>query len=252
MGKSCDTVGCRNSEIAPVAANVPRVTGEFDEDNYLEPKCPNKTPSGFDQEYMAWADADGVGYLAWGWELLDQQERDEQGCSAFYLTEDSGGAPAAPNGTALHDHLAALAAMSAPGAPVGSTSSGGRTASPGDSTSPAPPVSLKLLSSAIRRGDGKVAFILSSPQSCIGTLSGQTVSAYAAKSAKHRRRHIQLGSVRFSLQAGKAKTVTLPLSRASRTLLAAKHRLRVTITIALTSAGHRRTVVTRTLTLIHR
>jgi hypothetical protein len=34
MGKDCDNATCWNSEIAPVAANVPVVTGEFDEDNY--------------------------------------------------------------------------------------------------------------------------------------------------------------------------------------------------------------------------
>ena len=49
MGQSCDNVACWNSQVAPVAAGVPVVTGEFDEDNYLESKCVVKTPNGFDQ-----------------------------------------------------------------------------------------------------------------------------------------------------------------------------------------------------------
>ena len=87
MGKSCDNVACWNSQIAPVAANVPVVTGEFDEDNYDEPKCANTTPSTFDTDYMTWADQHGVGYLAWGWWVLSQSEKDAAGCSAFYLTQ---------------------------------------------------------------------------------------------------------------------------------------------------------------------
>ena len=81
MGQSCANVGCWNSQVAPVAAAVPVVTGEFDEDNYLESKCAVKTPSGFDQEYMGWADEHGVSYLAWGWIVLSQIERTQKGAT---------------------------------------------------------------------------------------------------------------------------------------------------------------------------
>ena len=43
MGKECDNVGCWNGQIAPVAANVPVVTGEFDEDNFENPTCTTRT-----------------------------------------------------------------------------------------------------------------------------------------------------------------------------------------------------------------
>ena len=47
----------------------------------------------------------------------------------------------------------------------------------------------------------------------------------------------------------RTKTVVLKLTRASRRLLLAHHQLRVQITIRLTSATSRRTVIHRTLTL---
>jgi hypothetical protein len=47
----------------------------------------------------------------------------------------------------------------------------------------------------------------------------------------------------------RAKTVVLKLSKASKKMLAAKRSLKVRITITLTSAGHRRTVLHRTTTL---
>jgi endoglucanase len=245
--EKCDTESCWNSEIAPVAANVPVVTGEFDEDNFDEAKCENKTPSTFDQDYMNWADAHGVSYLAWGWLVLNQKEKDEEGCSAFYLLEDYGGTPAAPNGIALHDHLLTLPS----GGITPTTNPGGAPGSPIPISSPStqPAVTLKFLTAAVRVGGASVAFTLRSPVNCSGTLAGQTVSTYAVTTAKRKRRHVSLGTVHFALKAGKTKTVVLTLSRASRKLLAAKHALKVQVTITLASPGHRRTVVVRTLTL---
>jgi endoglucanase len=141
MGKACDNVSCWNSEVAPVAANVPVVTGEFDEDDFDNPSCENRTPSTFDTDYMSWADQHGVSYLAWGWEVLSAEEISDQGCSAFYLTSDPGGTPAAPNGTALHDHLLALApggvTSTGGGSPQGGTS-GGSSTSAGSTASATP------------------------------------------------------------------------------------------------------------------
>jgi hypothetical protein len=77
-------------------------------------------------------------------------------------------------------------------------------------------------------------------------LSGKTVQSFTA--AKRPRR-VSLGSVRFKLAAGKPKKVVLKLSRASRELLAQRHKLRVQITVTLTSAAKQRTVSHRTLTL---
>ncbi|HXD63584.1 MAG TPA: cellulase family glycosylhydrolase [Solirubrobacteraceae bacterium] len=240
MGKACDTAACWNSQIAPIAANVPVVTGEFDEDNYTEPKCATQTPSTFDSDYMTWADQHGVGYLAWGWWVLSQDEKDSAGCSAFYLLNSYDGTPAAPNGTALHDHLISLA-----GAGAG-TSPGGPTG-PTKITKAA--VKLKAFRVSVKPGGSKVAFTLRSAQSATGTLTGQTVSRYAVSAAKIKRHTVSLGSVRFSLKAGKAKTVVLKLSKASRKLLAAHHRLKVQITLTLAGASTRRTVIRRTVTL---
>jgi hypothetical protein len=235
MGKTCDNASCWNSEIAPVAANVPVVTGEFDEDNYTEPQCGNHTPSTFDQDYMTWADQHGVGYLAWGWWVLTQDEKDQAGCSAFYLLNDYSGTPAAPNGTALHDHLLSLA--------------GGLTSTGGGGTGSKPRITLKTFRASVRSGGSRVRFTLRSVQSCAGRLTGQTVRKYALTSAKGKRRKVSLGSVRFSLKGGKTKTVILKLSKPSRKLLKAKHKLKVQITITLTSRANRRTVIHRRITL---
>ena len=56
MGKSATTSACWNSQIAPVAANVPVVTGEFDEDNFTEPTCAARPCPRSTHEYMNWAD----------------------------------------------------------------------------------------------------------------------------------------------------------------------------------------------------
>jgi len=250
MGKTCDNESCWNSQLAPVAANVPVVTGEFDEDDYAEAKCPNKTPSTFDQDFMTWADANGVSYLAWGWWVLAQPEKDEGGCSAFFLLEDYGGTPAAPNGTALHDHLLSLP----PGGlmPVVTTGGGGSVAggpAGGSGNGVVPPATLTAFKDTVISGGTRVAFTLRSGETCTGTLTGETVNAYAATSAKRKRHHVALGTVRFTLQAGRAKTVVLKLSKASRKLLTAKHALKVRIVVTLTNAGHTVTVIHHSVTL---
>jgi hypothetical protein len=93
-GNVCASVSCWNSQLAPVAARVPLVTGEFDESDCSQ---------SFDNSYMNWADSHGVSYLAWGWYVLTGQP-----CSAMYLVTDSSGTPAAPNGAAVHTHLKSL------------------------------------------------------------------------------------------------------------------------------------------------
>jgi hypothetical protein len=97
QGKACDTPACWNSTISAVAAEVPVVTGEFAQDV--------GAPSSFAEDYMTWADAHGVSYLMWGWWVLSPEEIADMGASAYYLLEDWDGTPAAPNGTALRNHL---------------------------------------------------------------------------------------------------------------------------------------------------
>jgi hypothetical protein len=96
-GNVCSTVSCWNSRLSPVAAEVPLVTGEFDESDCSE---------SFDNSYMNWADAHGVSYLAWGWYVLSGQP-----CSSLYLITDAAGTPASPNGVAVRAHLESLPAL---------------------------------------------------------------------------------------------------------------------------------------------
>jgi hypothetical protein len=91
---ACGAAACWNSQLAPVAARVPLVTGEFDESDCSQT---------FDNAYMKWADGHGVSYLAWGWFVLTAQP-----CSALYLVTDHTGTPAAPNGVAVRTHLRSL------------------------------------------------------------------------------------------------------------------------------------------------
>ncbi len=207
QGKQCDHQACWSSTIASVAANVPVVTGEFDEDNFDESKCPNKTPSTFDQDYMNWADSAGVSYLAWGWIVETQSEQDSDGCSAYFLIDDYANyTPAQPNGIAVRSHLQALAAT------------------PGGAGNGKPPVTLKAFSAHVKSGGSAVGFVLRSAQSCAGTLTGQTVNAYAA--VKRKRHKVSLGTAHFALKAGKAKTVVLKLSKTRTSSLSARARSR--------------------------
>ena len=122
-GEACDTATCWDAEVAPVAADVPVVTGELDQgyDCQGTPTSPASLVD-FDTTYLDWADAEGVSYLAWGWWQLSP-DPGTTACSdaAFggggdtYALIDDDGDPVAPDGTALRDHLEALAAAGSPG-----------------------------------------------------------------------------------------------------------------------------------------
>jgi len=89
----CSSSSCWNASVAPVAAKVPVVTGEFGESD-----CAH----GYADGYMAWADAHGLSYLGWTWNPWD--------CGGGpALISDWNGTPTA-YGAGLHDHLAALVA----------------------------------------------------------------------------------------------------------------------------------------------
>lgn len=106
QGEACETEACWNETIAPLAEQVPVVTGEFDEEG-----CPASSlgPATFDNRFMSWADAHGVSYLAWGWLVPEHLE-----CGAEYaLISSYDGVPLEPNGVALKAHLEALAAAQA-------------------------------------------------------------------------------------------------------------------------------------------
>jgi hypothetical protein len=249
QGKGCDNQTCWDSTVKSVAAAVPVVTGEFAEDNYLAAGC-NASPGAntFDDRYMQWADTNSVSYLAWVWLVDDPPQPGDDTCDRHGLLSSYDGTPLAPNGTAVHDHLTALAAS---GSGTTTTTSTGTTTTPGmgSGTGTKPAVTLRHFSAAVQSGGSAVKFVLRSAQKCSGTITGQTVNTYAVTTVKHKARKVSLGSVKFSLKAGKSKTVVLKLSKASKKLLAAKRSLKVRITITLNSAGYRRTVLHRTTTL---
>jgi endoglucanase len=86
---ACANVSCWDSQIAPLAQEVPVVLGEFGQDN-----C------GFDymQTLADWADAHGIGYLAWTW--------NPWGCtSGGVLIRDWNGTPEAGVGEGYKAHL---------------------------------------------------------------------------------------------------------------------------------------------------
>ena len=84
----CNTVSCWDRTIAPLAAQVPVVTGEIGEDDCA---------GGFVDGYLEWADAHGIGYLGWEWNTADCT-----GGPALITSHD--GTPTA-FGAAVREHL---------------------------------------------------------------------------------------------------------------------------------------------------
>jgi hypothetical protein len=86
----CDPT-CWNSTVAPLAAQVPVVTGELGE---------NDCAHGYIDQYMPWADAHGISYLGWTWDTWDC-------ANGPALISNYDGTPTA-FGIGFRDHLAAL------------------------------------------------------------------------------------------------------------------------------------------------
>jgi hypothetical protein len=108
-GQACEAQSCWDQTIAPLAQQVPVVTGEIGDTD-----C----KSDHIADYMDWADQRGVGYLVWAWWVLP----DEPECSKLAVLADVRGTPRAPNGTALKAHLDRLA-----GGPAFKATLGGKT-----------------------------------------------------------------------------------------------------------------------------
>lgn len=233
-GETCDTATCWNAEVAPVAARVPVVTGEFDQE-----VC---APSSFDDTYMNWADEHGVSYLAWGWWVLSQQEISSAGCGAYYLITDPAGTPAAPNGVALHDHLSALFLAH------GGTG-GGAAGTPGPSSAAKRGPHLRVFRVRLAANGSLLKLLLQFDRSGHGMLSAATVRSFASGSGRHHLSPVRLGTARFKAKANKEKTVVLRLSPPSHTLLVQHHKLKVRFTISFSDSAGQRAVAHRTSTL---
>lgn len=231
QGKTCENVGCWNSQIAPVAASVPVVTGEFAED-----VC---TPTNFDNKYMNWADQHGIGYLGWAWIVLTQGEQEAEGCGAFTLIDDYAGTPASPNGVALRNHLLALAG----GAPTSTPPGNG---SPSTPSKPGPKIKLLRFRDKVLPG-GKVSFQLEAAKSCQAVIAGQTVKPF--KLDGHKARKVGLGSAKVGLKANKPATVTLKLPAKAAQLLKANGSLKARFTVTLSAGGAPASVLRRVVTL---
>ena len=88
---TCGDVNCWVSQVAPVAAAVPVVTGELGETDCA---------GAFISAFMNWADSSGVSYVGWTWDTWDCR-------SGPALITDYAGTPTA-FGIAFRDHLASL------------------------------------------------------------------------------------------------------------------------------------------------
>lgn len=88
---ACVDTACWDSQIGPVAAQVPVQVGEFGQDT-----CAHD----YVDQVMDWADANGIGYTAWTW--------NPWGCSGGnVLIEDWDGTPTSTYGEGIRDHLLA-------------------------------------------------------------------------------------------------------------------------------------------------
>jgi hypothetical protein len=247
MGKECDNVGCWNGEVAPVAADVPVVTGEFAEDNYQESGCP-EGPNNFDEEYMDWADQHGVSYLAWAWFVPDPPAGGEDQCERFYMIGDWSGTPASVNGVAVHNHLLSLPPGGRSTFPPASSAPSGTSGAGGAGASKSAPPKIKLLRfhSKVLAG-GKVSFQLEAAESCQAAITGRTVKGY--KLGAHKPRKVALGSGRLGLTADRPGTVTIKLPPKGLRLLGSQDSLKARFTVTLSGGGDATTVAAHTVTL---
>lgn len=98
---SCNTLTCWNSQIAPVIASVPLITGEIGE---------NDCQGTYIDVLMPWLDMTNSGYLGWAWNTYN--------CSSFpALVSDYAGTPTG-FGIDFRNHLLTLAGRPIPTPPV--------------------------------------------------------------------------------------------------------------------------------------
>src|SRR3954471_14967473 len=204
----CHTAACWDATIAPIAAQVPVVTGEFGE---------NDCADGHLNSYMDWADRHGVGYLGWGWWVLKNDAR----CQTFALLADPSGTPRAPNGTALKAHLDALVATGAIAPTTGGAPAPSSGARPGAGGGAATSVLRLRLGGSLRQ---KLRRTLSVTARCSVACTARATGELEASS---RRGAATLNLAPASGKGAAGRTITLRLklsSRARRTASAALRR----------------------------
>lgn len=100
---TCDTVSCFNSQIAPVAAQVPVIFGETGE-TFDGSDCNNSSTN--ISAFMGWADQHNIGYQAWVW--------DTWGSCNLSLITNYNGTPFGVYGNFVKSHLLAEAGSPPP------------------------------------------------------------------------------------------------------------------------------------------
>ncbi len=208
-GEACSTLSCWNEQIAPVVAQVPVVTGEFDEDE----DCPTYGDDGFDQTYMDWADATGVSYLAWGWFVPSPCD---------YQLVNGADTPVAPNGTAVYNHLTALAVAPATATqttttPTTSTTTGVVATPP----SPMPPVGTTKIVAA------------PPPRPCV-------VPRLTGNSLAKARRRLTAAHCRVGRVSGRRRPGSVVAAQHPRTGTRGRHGLPVSLTLKRGATDERR------------
>jgi len=94
----CNNVACYNSQIAPVAAQVPVIGTEIGTDTCDTPWV-NTT--------LDWLDAHGVSYTMWAWDVWGMRlEDDPNSCASSALITDYDGTPTTPYGQAVKEYYA--------------------------------------------------------------------------------------------------------------------------------------------------
>jgi len=107
-GQGCSDTTCWNSQVVPVSATVPVIASEFG--------MTTSDPS-FINGFMAWADAHQIGYAPWAWWYTDSSDGAAANLYAL-ISNLTTFTPRAPEGTAYHDHLAAISTPTTPPAPL--------------------------------------------------------------------------------------------------------------------------------------
>jgi hypothetical protein len=87
---------CWEETIAPIAARFPVVTGEFGQFD-----CKSR----YNTDFMTWADAHGVSYLAWWWYV--KEPGDGRGCGLSLISNYLTGGPT-PYGAPIRSHFLAV------------------------------------------------------------------------------------------------------------------------------------------------
>jgi endoglucanase len=102
---NCHDSTCWSSQLQPVAAQVPIITGELGENDCQAANMFEVAGADYINGFMTWADSNGVSYLGWAWNA------DFDHCTGPSLNSTgdwTGATPTSPFGTDFQTHLMAV------------------------------------------------------------------------------------------------------------------------------------------------